>query len=91
VHRSAERNLGEGNRVAGTNIGARSAHHVVALLQALRVQDVALLAIRVLNQRDVGRAVGIVFDFGNLARHAMFVALEVNATIQALGAAATTA
>src|SRR6516165_1244146 len=39
-------------RVAGLDVGARPVLHAVALRQALRRQDVALLAVQVVEQRD---------------------------------------
>src|SRR5688572_12557752 len=90
VHRGAQRHLREWNRVTDADIRARTADHAVTLLQALRVQDVALLAIRVLNQGDIRRTIRIVFDLRDLPRHAVLVALEVDAAIHALGATTTT-
>ena len=60
----------------------------VANLQALRVKDVALLAVNVVQQSDAGRAVGIVLDGCNLGGHAVLVALEVDDAVTALVAAA---
>src|SRR5690606_24139659 len=63
----------------------------VALLQVARVQHVALFAVVVLHERDVRRAVRVVLDVDDRAADPVLVALEVDATILALGAAATTA
>src|SRR5690606_10958493 len=50
-----------------------------ALLDALRRQDVALLAVHVVQQRDVGGPVGVVLDVSDLGRDAVLVeATEVD-------------
>ena len=63
----------------------------VADLEAVRHQDVALLAVRVVQQSDARRAVGVVLDRGQLRRHVPLVAPEVDATVVALLAAAAMA
>ena len=51
-------------------------------------EDVALLAVRVVQQGDAGRAVRVVLDRRDLGRHAVLVALEVDHAVAALVAAA---
>src|SRR5687767_13463093 len=53
------------------------------------MQDVALLAVRVFDQRDAGRAVRIVFDLLHGRDHAEAVAMEVDLPVHALVATAT--
>ena len=60
----------------------------VADLEALRRDDVALLAVGVVQQRDARRAVRVVLDVRHLGRHAVLVALEVDHPVAALVAAA---
>ena len=56
-----------------------------ALLQALRRDDVALLAVGVVQQRDPRGAVGVVLDVRDLGRHAVLVvATEVDDAVGAL-------
>ena len=74
--------------VARLDVGFRTGDHDVAHLQALRVNDVALLAVNVVQQSDTGRAVGIVLDGGNFGGHAVLVALEVDDAVALLVAAA---
>ena len=74
--------------VARLDVGFRTGDHDVADLQALRMDDVALLAINVVQKSDTGRAVGIVLDGGNLGGHAVLVALEVDDAVALLVAAA---
>src|SRR5690606_15029214 len=90
VHHRAQRNLAQRNAVAGADVRARPRDHAITLLQIARVQDVALLAIVVLDQRDVRRAVRVVLDVDDRAADAVLVALEVDATVHALRAAPTT-
>ena len=73
VHRGAERDLAQRQRVAGAHVAARPAHHRVALLESGRVQDVALLAVGVDQQRDARVAVRIVLDLGDPGRDAELV------------------
>ena len=57
----------------------------VALLQPVRREDVALLAVGVVQQRDAGGAVGVVLDVSDLGRHAVLVvATEVDDAVGAL-------
>src|SRR5690606_35107796 len=71
-------------RIADPDIAARSAGHGVALRQPLRVQDVALLAVGVDQQRDSRGAVRIVLDLGDTSRDPELVALEVDLAIHPL-------
>src|SRR5581483_1430864 len=60
----------------------------VALRQALRRQDVALLAVQVVEQRDARGAVGVVLDVRDLRRDAVLVVTaEVDDAVRALVAA----
>ena len=60
----------------------------VAHLQALRREDIALLAVGVVQQSDARRAVRVVLDVRDLGRHAVLVALEIDDTIAPLVTAA---
>ena len=59
--------------------------------EPLRGEDVALLAVRVVDQRDVGAAVGVVLDRRHPGRDAVLGALEVDLAVAALGPAAAVA
>src|SRR5205823_2699543 len=61
----------------------------VADLEPLGRQDVALLAVGVMQQRDVGRAIRVVLDRGDRRRHAVLPALEVDLAVAALRSTAT--
>src|SRR6185312_10667416 len=53
--------------------------------QPLRREDVALLAVDVVQQGDVGGAVGVVLDRRDLRGHAVLATLEVDPPVGALG------
>src|SRR5690606_30279766 len=78
--------------VACHRLGLRAADDLAADRDALGRQDVALLAVDVVQQGDVGAAVGVVLDCGDLGRHALLLAApEVDAAVAALVAAAAEA
>src|SRR6478736_2442503 len=69
-------------------VGRRTVLDGVALLQPVRREDVALLAVGVVQQRDPRGAVGVVLDVRDLGRHAVLVvAAEVDDAVGALVAA----
>ena len=59
--------------------------------EAVGHEDVALLAVGVVEQADARRAVGVVLDGRELGRHVQLVAPEVDAPIVLLGAATAVA
>src|SRR3954454_2121432 len=78
--------------VADLDVGLRPRLHRVALLQAVGGDDVALLAVDVVQQRDAARAVGVVLDVRDLGRDAVLVvAPEVDQPVGALVPAALVA
>src|SRR5919201_977462 len=78
VDDGADRDVLEGQGVAGLDVGALAGLHRVAHPQAGGRDDVALLAVGVVEQRDVGGAVGVVLDRGHAGGHAVLVAAEVD-------------
>src|SRR5262249_24870250 len=90
VHLGSERHLGERQRVARADIRAWTRRDRVADGETPRVQDVALLAVRVRDERDTRRAVRIVLDRRDRRRHTVVVALEVDEVVLALMPAAAT-
>src|SRR2546422_1625561 len=88
VHRGAQRNLEQRHRVADADIRARTGHHAVADVQSFGRQDVALLTVRVVQQRDARRAVRIVLDRRHARQNRELVAPEVDAPVPPLVAAA---
>ena len=75
--------------VARLDISLSTSLDDVALLNTLRRDDVALLAICEVQEGDTGGAVRIVLDLGNLGGHAVLVpTLEIDETVLTLVAAA---
>src|SRR3546814_17339485 len=79
------------HRVARLDVGALTGDDSVADRQALWRQDVALLAVLILDESDEGAAVRIVLQARNLGRHVELAALEVHHAVEALVTAATAA
>src|SRR5690606_18937126 len=79
VDRGTDRDVAQRQVVAGLDVGAGAGLDGRALRQALGRDDVALLAVGVVQQRDAGGAVRVVLDVSDLGRHAVLVvALEVD-------------
>ena len=87
----AHRNPGQHQRVARLDVRSLAGEDLVAHLEAQGSQDVALLAICVVQKGDARAAVGVVLDKGNAGWHAGLVATEVDLAVQALVPAATAA
>ena len=81
-------NMFQGQRIAYQDVGFRAAHDLAPHLQTHGMNDVTLLAIRISNQRDARRPVGIIFNGNHCAGNARFVSLEINGAQFALMAAA---
>src|SRR3954447_25895104 len=88
VHRRTGRDVAQRQRVARLDVGVGAGLDAVALLQAARRDDVALLAVGVVQQRDARGAVGVVLDVRDRGRHPVLVmATEVDDAVRALVAA----
>src|SRR6202007_1221187 len=89
VDRGTHGDVAQRQVVARLDVGARPGLDPVALLEVLRRDDVALLAVQVVQQCDAGRAVRVVLDVRDLRRYAVLVdPLEVDQTVLALVPAA---
>ncbi len=84
----AERHGAERHGVAGLRRGVLAGDDGLPNLEAKRREDVGLLTVLILDERDAAGAVGIVFDADDLGGHVELAALEVN---QAVVAFVTTA
>src|SRR6266536_2112867 len=73
VHHGAGGDEAQRQRVALLVVRPGAVLHPVARVQALRAEDVPLLAVGVVQQGDPGRAVRVVFDVRDLGRHAVLV------------------
>src|ERR1700722_12168034 len=80
VHRAADRNVPQRQRVARLDGGIGARADLIARLDALGREDVAALAVRVLDECEVRGAVRIVLEPLDDARNAVLAALEVAQT-----------
>src|SRR2546426_860622 len=81
----------ERKAVAHTRLGLGTRHDGVADLQLVRREDVALLAVLVMKEREARGAVRVVLDRGHARRDPVLEALEVDqAVVPLLAAAAVT-
>src|SRR5262245_18122446 len=87
VHDGSNRRRGELHRIAGLHIGLDAGDHLVAYRQALRRQYVGKRSIAIFQERDDGRAVGIVFEPLHPRGHVMLGAPEVDTAVGLLVAA----
>src|SRR4029079_8945992 len=78
VDRRADRDVAQRQRVARLDRRFGSRHQLHADRDTARRDDVAPLAIRIQQERDVGAAVRIVFEALDRRRDAVLVALEVD-------------
>src|SRR5579863_10060682 len=78
MYNRADRNMFELQRVARFDIRLGAAFDLVANPQSLGRQDIALVAVRIMQQRDIRRSVGIVFQRRYYRRYAVAIALEID-------------
>src|SRR5690606_25698078 len=92
VHERTRGDVAQREAVAGLDVRRRAVLDAVALLQAGGRQDVALLAVHVVQQRDAGGPVRVVLDVSDLGRDAVLVVpAEVDDAVGTLVAAALVA
>src|SRR5262249_35750256 len=88
MHRRADRDIAQRQRVARLDRRIAAGHELVADIHALRRDDVAAFAVHVAQQRDMRSAVRVVFQTLDAAGDDFLVALEVDHAIGLLGTAA---
>src|SRR3954453_6502160 len=89
VHDRTDGDVAQRQVVTGLDVGRWAGLDAVALRQPRRGDDVALLAVGVVQQRDARGAVGVVLDVRDLRRHAVLVVTtEVDDAVGALMTAA---
>src|SRR5699024_699170 len=81
VDDGTNRDVGEGQSVAGLDIGGSACDNGVANLQAVGSDDVALDAVLILDESDESAAVGIVLQSQNSSGNVQLAALEVDDTV----------
>src|SRR3989442_2087727 len=74
----ADRDAAERHRVAGTDLGVRSGQHRIVNSQALRREDIPLLAVGVAQQRQARAPVRLVFSPRPFCRPAFLLVLELH-------------
>src|SRR5215213_8822698 len=85
VNDGADRDVPQRQVVAGLDVGRGAALHLVTLLEPRRRDDVALLAVGVVQQCDPRGAVRVVLDVRDLGGHAVLVGpAEVDQPVGAL-------
>jgi len=84
----ADGNILDFQAVAGFQFRFFAVHDDIADLEAVRCDNVLLLAVSIEQQGDISRAVGIVFERADGSLDSILVAMEVNQPEQAFGAAA---
>src|SRR5918994_2013198 len=91
VHDGTDRYAVQRQRVAHVHLGVRPALHDGPDRQVAGREDVALLAVVVVQEGDVGRAVRVVLDRRDRRGHPVLAPLEVDQTVAPLVAAADVA
>src|SRR5258705_10030272 len=88
VHGGAQRDLEQRHRVPHSDVRSRPGDDAVRDAQSLGREDVALLAVAVVQQGDARRPVRVVLDARDLRRNRELLAAEVDAPVLTLVAAA---
>src|SRR6267154_725680 len=88
VHRGAERDFEQRHRIPDPDVRTRPRDDAVADAQPLRRDDVALLTVGVVQQRDARGPVRIVLDGRDARRNGELVAAEIDAPVLPLVATA---
>ena len=81
VYEGTDGDARKGKAVANYDVGAGAGYDLVADLKAVRSNDVSLLAILILYQRDVGGTVGIVLKSKHSGGHIKLVTLEIDDSV----------
>ena len=84
------RNIGDRQSVSGFDVGIRAGVDHVAVFEPDRSDNVALIAVLILQQRDIGRPVGVVLNTDDGRRRGV-QAFEINDSVLLLVAAAPVA
>ena len=82
MNNRTERDILERKRVPRLDVSLGTRLHNIADLEAVRCEDVALLAVCVVQQRDARTAVRIVFDRRDTGRNSVLRALKVNDAVE---------
>src|SRR5579875_3821702 len=77
-HHRADGNVGQGQRVAWLDIGLRTRLHRIANFKTYRSENIPLVSVPVMEERDIGRAIRVVLDRRHGCGHAILVALKID-------------
>ena len=91
VDHGADRDVAQRQGVARPDLAAMAGLQRLSHLHALRGEDVALLAVVVVEEQDPATAVRVVLEGSHLGRHAVLIAPEVDHPVLALVAATAVA
>src|SRR5699024_3004974 len=91
MHHGTDGDVLEGQAVAGLDVGIGAGENGVAHVQTDGREDVPLFAVRILQEGDVGAAVGVVLDALDLGGDIVFIALEIDDAVLSSVAAADVA
>src|ERR1700733_13598472 len=89
VHQRAEGDVAQGHGIAGLDVGVPARDDLVADREAVRSENVALLAVDVVKEGDARGAVRIVFDRGDAGGDADLVTAPVDDAVALLVTAAS--
>ena len=78
---------GQGQCIAGLDVCISAGYYRFANLEALRLKDVTLFTVCIVQKSDASTAIGVVLDRGNLGGDTVLVALEVDDAVTTLVAA----
>ena len=81
VNHRASGDIPQRQGVSGADFGIRAGLHLVAYRKVHRRQDIGFFAVGVVQQRDTGGAVRVVFNGLYGSRHAVLAPLEVNSPV----------
>src|SRR5436853_640490 len=87
MHRSSKRDVPERKRIARNYVRLRPRHNALSDFQTDRRENITLLTVDIIKQRDMSGSVRIVFDSRDLRGYAGLVSLKVDRAILALGSA----
>src|SRR5262249_12582403 len=88
VDHRARRDVPERQRISRKNVGIITGGNRRSNFQPNRLKDVTLVAIGIVQEREVRTAIRVVLDRGNLRRHAWFVAAKIDFAVLLFVAAA---
>ena len=82
------RNVLQRKRIANLDVRFRTRNDLIADVQSVRCKNITLLTINIVEERNAGAAVRIVFNRSDTSRNPVLVAFEIDNAIKALMSAA---